>query len=55
MGGDMGGRRGGGWVKNILISQKGVTWREGPQIRNSLLKYRQMKSHETRVTLTLKH
>ena len=29
---------GGGWVKNILKSQNGVTWREGPKSRNRLLK-----------------
>ena len=28
----------GGWVKNILKSQNGVTWREGPKSWNRLLK-----------------
>ena len=48
-------RRGGGWVKNILRSQNGVTWREGPKRAGIVCLSRQMKSHETRVALILIH
>ena len=46
-------RREGGWVKNILRPQNGVTWREGPKRAGIVCLNRQMKSHETRVALTL--